>query len=64
MIDKIKGILESVRFWQVTLAAIVQVLAYFGVLAPELANIITGWLGVVITIGSVDSFAMKLGRKK
>ena len=64
MIDKIMELFYSLRFWQVTLAAVLQVVAYFGALDSELANILTAWLGVVVTIGSVDSFAMKFGRRK
>lgn len=59
MIGKIRELFGSVRFWQVTGIAILQVFAYY---IPEfvgLANIISGWLGVVVTIGSVDSFARK-----
>lgn len=61
MLDKIKELLGSVRFWGVTAGALSQVLAFFGALDTELANILTGYFGVVITIGSVDSIATKFG---
>ena len=61
MLEKLGSLLKSVRFWQVTAAAVVQVFAFYIPDFVGLANIITGYLGVVITIGSVDSFATKFG---
>jgi len=62
MISKFKVLLTSIRFWQVTGAAIVQVFAYFIPEFQGLANIISGYLAVVVTIGSADSVAKNWGK--
>lgn len=54
MIDKIKNILTSIRFWQVTIVAAIQVLAVYDIVPQELANVVSGWLGVTVLIGTID----------
>ena len=60
MLDKIKSILGSVRFWQLVIAAIVVILGQNDVISVELANTIAKVLGVSITIGTLDSVATKM----
>ena len=67
MFEKIKGILGSVRFWQITLGAGA---VYSGLVIangfdlPVLLNAIAAWLGVVAGVGTFDRAAEKIGAKK
>ena len=58
MIEKVTGILSSIRFWQLVVAVIVAV---FGdaVLSTELVQAIVAILAGSVTIGTVD----KIGNK-
>ena len=67
MIDKIKFLLTSLRFWQITLGSASAYTSYVvasGFSWVSLLNAITIWLGVVAGVGTVDSFATKFGIKK
>lgn len=69
MFDKIKAILGSVRFWIVTLTAVVAVLEALtaGTLTLEYVfNTVQVWLVAVVGIGTLDSVATKFstGAKK
>ena len=61
---KLKLLLTSLRFWQITLAA---ALAYIGWLqvhgfhAVDLINFVAGWLGTVAGVGTVDKAAKSIG---
>ncbi len=57
MIAKVSAILGSIRFWMV--AAIYGLALYKGV-DPVAAT--QGFLAVVVTIGSLDSFANKVSQ--
>lgn len=61
MIDKIKGLLNSLRFWQVTGATVFVILGHY---LPDLSflwNSLAAWAAAVAGIGTVDSAATKLG---
>jgi len=58
MIQKIKGILGSVRFWIVTLTAVVGILN-----GQDVSTVIQVWLGAVATLGTLDSVATKFSGK-
>lgn len=64
MLDKIKSVLSSIRFWQVTLIAVLQVLALYELVPTDLVNIVSGWLGVTVLIGTVDKAAKSVSGKK
>lgn len=57
MINKIKSILGSVRFWQVLVAFVAMYLGDAGFISTELATTIATFLGVSVTIGTVDKFS-------
>ncbi len=59
MIEKIKALVGSVRFWIVVLTAILAVLNGQPVIETVQVALIA-----VVGIGSVDSFALKLSSKK
>ena len=58
-VDKIKGILGSVRFWIVTLTAIVGVLN-----GQDVVTVIQVWLAAVAGLGTLDSVATRIGGAK
>ena len=61
MKSKIISILSSVRFWQLAIVAIIQILVALGAINSDqgitIANIISVFLGAVVTIGTVDKVA-------
>lgn len=59
MIDKILGILSSVRFWIVTLTAVVGVLS-----GQDTSTVVQVWLGAVAGLGTLDSVASRIGGTK
>lgn len=61
MITSIKEILGSVRFWFVTISALIAILSFYGVVPDEVRNIIIAWLGTVTGIGTLDKVAGKIG---
>lgn len=65
---KLNELLSSIRFWQITVGAIAQVLVALGIVSSEagvaVANIVTVWLGAVATVGTVDKVADKISKKK
>lgn len=63
MLDKIKEILNSVRFWQITGAAMSAYLADLatnGFSLPKLLMYVSGWLATVAGVGTVDKFGANL----
>jgi len=60
MLEKIKSILGSIRFWQVVGAFVVYLLGQYGFLPAELVVAISGILGVSVTVGTID----KLGGQR
>jgi len=63
MKDKVKALLGSIRFWIVTLTAIVAILEGWGDIATVL-DIVKMWLLTVAGIGTVDSVAKNLSGSK
>lgn len=61
--DKVKAILGSVRFWMVTIGAVVAILSFYGIIPPEVQKIILAWLGTVTGIGTVDKVAETISKK-
>lgn len=64
MIDKLKAILGSVRFWIVTLTAVLALLQAVanGSFTLDVAfNTAQVWLAAVVGIGTLDSVAVKFG---
>ncbi len=61
MFEKIKELLNSVRFWQVTAASAFVLLAHYFPESSFLWNTIAAWLGTVAGIGTLDSVAKKIG---
>lgn len=61
---KLKAILGSVRFWFVTIGAIVAILSFYGIIPVEVQKIILAWLGTVTGIGTVDKVAGTLAGNK
>ena len=68
MINKIKSILSSVRFWQVVLIALFQGLLDLSIIDnatfEAIARLLQSVLGASVLIGSADSVALKLSNKK
>lgn len=60
---KIIEILKSVRFQQLVVGLILVILGYYNIIPTELANIIAGFFGISIALGSADSIAKKVGGK-
>ena len=54
--NKIKAMLNSVSFWFSVAGAIVILLGQYGVISPDVATVIAGWLGVGITKRTIDKF--------
>lgn len=59
MINKIKDLLTSVRFWIVTLTAIVSVLQGMPVL-----EVFQAWAAVIVGIGTLDGAASRFAGTK
>ena len=61
MVNTLKEILGSVRFWFVTISMIIAILSFYGIIPDEVRNIIIAWLGTVTGIGTLDKVASKIG---
>lgn len=59
MIDKVKNLLSSIRFWQLFVGLVLIILGYYQVIPQELANIIAGFFGITVGVGTID----KIGKK-
>lgn len=64
MNDKIKTLLGSLRFWQVTGATAFVILGHYLPGMEFLWNTLAGYFAVVAGIGSLDSIAEKISSKK
>lgn len=62
MKKKILDILSSVRFYQLVIAFVVQVLATYSIIPQEIANAISGLLGASVVISTVDKSAKSIGK--
>ena len=54
MIEKIKALLGSIRFWQLVCGTIVVILGQSGVISADTANTIAALFGLSVTIGTID----------
>lgn len=66
MTEKIKALLNSIRFWEITLGTLAGYLAdvaKYGFDTPRLLVAISIWLTAVMSIGTFDSVAQKLAGK-
>lgn len=66
MINKIKGILGSIRFWVITLGWLAAYLAGVekeGFIWSSLMDQVALWLGSVAVVGSADSIAERINKK-
>lgn len=61
MLDKIKILLTSIRFWGLAVTLAIQLLAFYQVLPQQVIDYISAFLLAVIAIGSADSIAKKIG---
>jgi len=67
MIEKIKGIFGSIRFWILTLTAVIAILVSAqnsGLNLVEVLKIAEGWLVAVAALGTADSVAKNLAGTK
>ena len=66
MLEKIKAILGSVRFWIITTGSASAYLAFVeanGFTWSGLLNAVSIWLGVVVGIGTLDKLTETLSKK-
>ena len=66
MKEKILAILDSVRFWIITLGAASAYMAFVeasGFSWSSLLNAIAIWLGTVVGVGTLDKVATTLAKK-
>lgn len=63
--EKLYAIFGSIRFWQLAVIAILQILVILNVLdgaqAEAIVRIIQGLIGGSVVIGTIDSTAVKYG---
>jgi len=66
--DKVKILIGSVRFWMLTLSAIVAILESYvtngAILLPDFFEIVKIWLVAVVGVGTLDSIALKINKKE
>ena len=60
MWDKLKAVFSSIRFWQLLIAAVVIILADYGIIPVELANIVAGFFGISIAVRTLDKVGANL----
>lgn len=58
--EKIIELISSRRFQQLTIGLILLILAFYKVIPQELANLISGFLGISVTVGTIDKIADKI----
>lgn len=56
MLEKIKLLLSSIRFWQITLGAISQIIKLYFPDQEAIFNIFSIWVFTVAGIGTFDKF--------
>jgi len=54
MISKVKELLGSIRFWQLTAGLILAILAYYKVLDQTIVELIASYLGISIAVRTFD----------
>lgn len=64
MTDKIKELVNSIRFWQATLATLFVILGHYMPGFEFLWNSLAAYVAVVLGVGTLDSVATKIGAGK
>lgn len=62
MLAKVKFLLTSIRFWEITLGAVSAELAFIstrGFQIGDLLGVVTAWLGSVAAVGTIDKATQK-----
>jgi hypothetical protein len=54
---KFLELLGSRRFWQLTAGLALLILAYYSVIPQGLANLIAGYLGLQVVVGTADKLS-------
>lgn len=62
--DKVGGLLNSVRFWQVTAATAFVLLGHYVPQLDFLWNSLAAWLATVAGIGTLDAVASRFAATK
>lgn len=62
--EKVKELLNSIRFWQLTLAMFAVLAAHYFPQLEFFFTTVAAYLATVVGIGSLDSFAVKVSSKK
>lgn len=55
---KIGALLSSIRFWAITFASLAAILN-----GQEFLTVVQAWLAAIVTVGSMDSAASRIGGK-
>lgn len=61
--EKIVKLFSSVRFQQLVIALVLILLGFYKIIPQELANILAGFFGVSITVGTIDKTSASIGNK-
>ncbi len=64
MLDRLKELLNSLRFWQVTVATAFLLLGHYFPGQEFTWNTLAGYLAVVTGIGTLDSFGSRVAGTK
>jgi len=56
---KILEVLSSIRFQQLLVATIAEILGFYGIIPAELAHYIAGLFGFSVIVGTVDKVTKK-----
>jgi len=59
MIDKISNLLSSIRFWQLVIGAVLLILADYGIIPAQIAEVIAALFGVSVVVGTADKVLKK-----
>lgn len=57
--NKFVELLGSRRFWQLFAGLVLLILAFYKVIPQELANLIAGFLGLSVAVGTIDKATQK-----
>ncbi len=64
MKEKLNGILNSIRFWQVTVGMLFVLLGHYFPEMQFLWNTLAGYVATVVGIGTLDSVAKNISATK
>lgn len=57
MFSKLAALFGSIRFWQITFAAVTEIAAHFTSGPNGIYHVVAAWLASIATIGTVDKAA-------